>query len=231
MFAFAKKLFQHQTDHYPVLQAIQEDTTGVHSPDILLLEQKLYHLVFLYCDRQYKHPREMKDVDHLWTAETQRPYLLWKHDLGKLSYPIATKALFKHRRIPVLPIRGEIVKMSTAQLVELDREKRNRVQFNRVRVPLTVTVELVKDTQTRIEEGLYSPGPYLRGDKQKQRIQYNGEAWMYVGHSPYWLELIDGGFNGIREATSCLPNKVKAERGDFTNEGKYYHFPPTEYPS
>lgn len=220
MFNAVKKLFQVQsTVDYSTVQDVQQNRTLVHTPDIMPLEQNEHHLMFIYCDRQTNHPGAVPG-EHLWDAFTDKTYLFWKHDLGKLSYPIALNHLPEFKRLHKLPIRGEVVKMRTSEVVKLDQVKSNRVQFRRVRVPLKVHVHSMVETKERCRLEEMHGIPHVSGDKYPIPCYYEVEAWMYVGVAKYWTPLIDDGY--IFPTGQIIEPKNK-------KNAKYYFFPSTSY--
>lgn len=227
MFAAVRKIFSQQTNgnSYRVQNMIDNERTGVYSPDVLLLEQKANHLVFLYCDRQTNHPRSVDEADHVWWGQTEREFLLWKHELGKLSYPIVTNWMPEFKRLPHLPVRGEVVRMRTHRLLELDRERDNPVKFKRVRVNVDVPHHQMTYTKDRSSMERLHRTPYIKGDFYPLPVTTRVEAWMYVGVAKYWREQLDGLFS---QGKPFLPNKIK-RLNEFTNEGGYYFFPPNSY--
>lgn len=223
MFSALKKYWPPQVKEDGALEnVIANERTMIHTPDIMLLEQQAHHTVFLYCDRQMRHVRALDGAELLWEGFTKNQHLFWKHDVGQLSHPIATNAIPAFKRSPFLPVRGEVVKVSTQRLVQLDVEKENRVQYRRVKVFITVHLHKMVETMERSRMEAVHGTPFMRGDRYPIPVHYTVEAWMYIGVAKYWTPLLDGGYL-FKEGKIITPNKSKMD------ENRYYFFPPNGY--
>src|SRR6187549_3391864 len=71
MFAQLKKYLPSQIkEETHLVHLIEQDKTLEHTPDVMLLEQKADQIVFLYCDKQTRHPRPVEGMEMLWEGYT-----------------------------------------------------------------------------------------------------------------------------------------------------------------
>lgn len=206
-----------------IANIVANDHTRMYSPDAMVLQQQSHHPVFLYCDRQSTHPRAAVDTERLWDAYTVRRHTLWKHDLGKMSYPIALNSVPAYQRLPHLVIRGEVVNMRTEDLILLDEAKRNRVEFKRIKVPVQVKLHQMAETKERSRLEQIHRIPYQRGDHYPIPVNYTVEVWMYIGIASFWVNIIDNG-------AIFPPGQIITPNKSQLNENRYYLFPPNVYP-
>lgn len=210
-----------------------------YTPDVARLTQRQNWNVFLYCDLQHKMDDTHPLVgDHVWDGFTRDHYTMWKNDLGKLSYPV----IFKDDRLKAVEhnkVRGIVVRMRTQRLIDLDAGRLNGVQFQRIRVPITIPHYALMKVKDRPSHQRLHGGGYLRGDRQIIPCEHKVWAWMYVGKPDYWLDdlrkiltakiiradarrndehtlIFDG--KTVPSATRYLPNDE--------NKEPYYFFPP-----
>lgn len=232
-----RKLFTNQYDNVPI-QNIIRDGTPTHTTDVLRLQQRANWLVFLYCDMQHKHPRAIDQSDLVWEGFTKDHYTMWKNDLGKLSHPVLFDFDRRLSSVSHNKVRGEVVRMRTNRLIELDAERQNGVQFQRVRVQISVPhFALVPD---KGHTSILRKFEYQKGDYVKVPCEQLIWAWMYISKPDFWLEdlrkvsKIKVTTAGRRndEALLVLDNKVvsSAKRHLPNNENNepYYYFAPTE---
>jgi len=218
MISALKRLFAPQSSTVVPMPSIVYGAVSETTPDILLLEQKANHLMFLYCDRQTTHSNSVL-ADHVWNGFTERRFMLWMRD--GLGLPIALSPIKEFRTVPSLPIRGEVVRMSTKELVELDQERGNGVQFKRVREKISIPHEQLTYTKDRSSMEQLHGKPYVRGDFYPLPCTTTIEAWMYVARNKHWADEIDGGYK-FKLAKVIHPNKSALH--DTSRD--YYHIPP-----
>lgn len=179
----------------------------VNTPDYSILQQCKYQLLFVYNEFQ-KGCREhegfmdfdAKPCGQAFTVDDH--FTVWKKNLGKESFPIALVGDRKasetwytsSRRLsngvnrayirvaPKARIKGEVYAVRPYQYLELDKYYENTVQFDRVRVKLVMPY-------TRIE------ADHKTFTIVKTHTSHIIRAWMYMGRSDYWSDLLDCGIN------------------------------------
>jgi gamma-glutamylcyclotransferase (GGCT)/AIG2-like uncharacterized protein YtfP len=181
--------------------------------DAWKLEQYIWQPVFIYDQLMRKHR-----MNHLLENHSQfqctaytwgSNWTLWKKRLGLGTFPIPL-------RIPMTGveqgrIKGEIYKVRSSRIIDLDEYKLNGVEFRRKKVDLLIPYR----RQQRI----------VNEDHNYETINTDlvahVEAWMYVGRYKYWQDFIDAGYN----FKTC---KIYEPHGSLLI-GKYYSFSNQEY--
>jgi AIG2-like family. len=189
-----------------------------HTPDLVKLEQRTQHLVFVYDQFQRKHYAN-KCLDNSkfeCIGFTLNLFQLWRKNLGKVSYPIALRGgdpdVPDFYGIQKLRIRGELWNVSTPELIELDNIKANGLHYVREKVRLLIP---------------YRRMVYRRGNLTAIETHTTAvRAWMYVGLPAFWVNQLDGGFafKPVRhfEANTPMVNGEALLK-------HYYQFTPLEY--
>lgn len=172
------------------------------TPDIARLQQRDWWLTFIYNEWQQGHRDFGKYLDQsqivAGAAFTERDFSLWKTRLGLHSYPIIFNTSFS--TVTKAPVKGQLYKVTPQQMIVLDNQMLNTVEFARVRMSLTIpytaldksVIEELKNIDPPLAMGRV--GPYIIDENRQFRIR----AWCYVGVPQYWarntsiIELVDG---------------------------------------
>lgn len=193
-----------------------------HTPDIAALEDSAFQLVFacddlMYAGKSYDLIREHSTNE--CRGFSQHKLNFYYHREAKMGVPVVGK---KSSANQPLRIKGEVHKVFSNRLVELDNRYRNGVCFHRVRVPILVPWrdhELIRNQST---DGRQLP-PVLAGIKHKLGPEqlHVLEAWMYVGKTSFWMDKLDNGF----ETPQVPIYEPKEDKPWLT---RYYKFPKDE---
>jgi gamma-glutamylcyclotransferase (GGCT)/AIG2-like uncharacterized protein YtfP len=157
--------------------------SGLFTPDMWRLQQKKNHHVFLYGDSMEGHHNHFKHVGnapYLGIAYTfNRDFIMWKKSVGDESFPFILRGVAS-TQVGKGRVKGELYDLTPRQVIQLDEYMLNTVQFNRVRLKVTVP-HIVRR---------------LVGDKVTQTLSVFPpiESWVYVGKTDYWEDLLDGGY-------------------------------------
>lgn len=176
----------------PSAAFIHESKPPANTPDLCLLQQQQYHWVF-DCNDQVQAPVSFAEVytDQRYHMviqqhEDRQPGLLFRQDLPK--------RMTARARVP-----GKLHIMSPTQMVELDKEKGNRVNSTRKLVRIII--------------------PKFFLDKFDKRLSYGiparAAAWVYHDEMDPWVEKLQFDFNLFRgrKDSAYLPAPViKDER-------------------
>jgi len=179
------------------------------TPDLWNMERRQLQLLFVYDEMMKGHHEHDLIREHsvgVATAYTEERFILWKKNLGKLSYPIPLAK--KYLSVPSAKIKGELYGVLPPQFKELDKHKLNGVHFIRVRVNVSVPYRRI--VKTREQQGT------VMLDEEVQRIR----AWMYIGVPSFWDDQIDSGYL-FSPVQSYSPNREWLD--------KYYYFSQKEY--
>lgn len=151
----------------------------------------------------------------MFNAFTVESFSMFKKKLGKLSYPIPLR--YKYRYEPFLPIRGELFLVETIQIPRIDQLKMNGIQFIRERVKIRVPYlqKIWLKDKSLMEKLLQIPlkSSYLILKREKFI-----KAWMYIGVTEFWINLIDGGYSFGEVKT------FSSKENSLFNNGKYFYF-------
>lgn len=198
-----------------------------NSPDAAVLMRYELQLLFVYdqmMDGMYEAGK-LAECMFGATAYTVADYVLWKKKLGLRSEAIAAAPKINHRWSFDTPakVQGQVYAVRPEKLIELDKEKNNMVEFQRIRVRLAIPyreIAWVKDRDAiAYLTGKTEPNSIIITDEKVCEIK----AWMYVG-TEYWDELFDGGF-------LFGPVKLYTPKSAVTNLGikQYSRFSQLEY--
>lgn len=229
----------------PTLQYLQSTPIQRHTPDIAYLNQREHQLVFIY-DGMQSHLPDYEKIEayakQCWPAFTEAPFSLWHkmEDDSVIPLPymqefkrVQTEREFEHFDAHA-PIRGQLMRMRTSRLIKLDEDKYNGVQFNRVKVDLSVPYQVFLNTRDRdgiryllnktdkIQHGYRPPTHHHENDESFVIFtRYSqAKAWMYLGQPNYWHDKLDGGF-AFKRVQRFKPNNKLLN--------PYYHFTIQEY--
>lgn len=194
MFGLFKRKLNVPQDYTVPSQMELEDfyENGRYTPDLPLLAENLTHNIFIYGRQMLEHPGHKIINEHsvrLMKAFTSEKYQCWQTILGEFSYPIAIDApspdviipWAEHRGSPLAQIEGELHTIFTSGLIKLDKDMFNTIEFERVKVRLTIPYRPVVWTK---ESGTtHGPRKFARTT-----------AFMYIGRQTYWDKILDGGF-------------------------------------
>ena len=208
--------------------AQQAKEKNKNTPDVALLERKLFNRVFVFDDMMKGHPGHDKFIrEHsafLATGFTAECMTLWKKKLGKLSFPVALPDTF--HTTPSVPIKGELYALETSQILELDKERENGVQFIRKRINIVLPYRhlLFNKDRPQVYKGTRSEDSRELYDNIKNQLtaelRVNVTAWAYVGVSDYWSPQLDAGY--LFSPVKCFAPEQKPEQ-------KYYYYSQLEY--
>lgn len=211
MFGWFKKKVQPQPIPGTVPNLVNKwKDRRLYTPDFYELERYDGHCVFVVDDLQEGMAKNylLEGAVKLYEGFTQSNHVMFKHDLGRLSYPIPFEENpFKKLPMPERPIRGTVYRISPDKFLELDRDKMNTVQFFRKRVQIVVPYSRIwfkekKDLaaflnlqpenqetfehRAKIKEGVL---PQARTLNRYGMMRY--WPWMYYGEVSYWKDLLN----------------------------------------
>lgn len=193
---------------------------NAHTPDLQALSRKKSHRVFLYgesmCSISGAHTIEEFGKRQA-TAFSVRKFELWKKKLGRSSFPFALEPHFK--TVQAQSLKGELWKMTTEGLLDLDFSLRNGVEFQRVRAMFSIPYREVVFLKNRLvtKEPGEEPSYQSIVTSNEPRVMHVS-AWVYVGVSSYWVPQVDGGY---------LTSPVSRFKSKRTGE-QYYFFTNAE---
>lgn len=225
---------EYQLSSIPSLQYLQSTPIQTHTPDIAYLNQREHQLVFICDGMQHRLPDHASIEAYtggVWPAFTEAPFSLWHRREDDNVIPLPYMNEFKRL---TAPIKGQLIRMLTPRLIKLDEDKQNGIQFNRVRVDLSVPHRLSWPTRDRegirylfnkrdvVKHGYAPPTHHHENDESFVMVtRYSTvKAWMYLGVPNYWKDQLDGGF-AFKPVTRFTPNNKKLT--------PYYMFTIQEY--
>lgn len=198
------------------IDSVDEKTK--YTPDIWHLDRYTTIPLFVYGEEQSRHE---KNSDMLgWyvpktVAFTTENFTMWKHVLGKESYPIVMNNNLpfenynwfniRHGKLPMAKIRGEIYHVDQESIIELDNYRQNGLKFERV---LTQVIVPHRDPR-------YTGFLHLKDMK----------AYMYIGKESYWEDQI---LMGAKNPTPRF-RRVRSFENKRAYAKPYYYYTFTEY--
>lgn len=178
---------------------VKENLQGCeYTPDIAKLEQRKYHLLFVCDDCMRRHGRNeeflSEDTYRMAAFTSDDELSMWKKIAGTQSFPVPIKGYRwnelrsveekreQSTKISVMNlnatrtgrIKGELYKVSTKTLVNLDNHRLNGVQFERQRVKVIIPYR-------------YQSGHVGVDD---QEFVQTAKAFMYMGILDFWAPLL-----------------------------------------
>lgn len=180
-----------------------------YTPDNSKLEQYEFQLLFSPDETQRGYPKYslIEDSAFMCHAFTQKTFNYWQQRDGQLIPLEATAPAAVKYFPPSLRIKGELHAIRSYQFRELDRWKRNTVQYIRKRVKLLVPYrEVIKSPYWDLD-GRELP-KCLQGKvgATGPEMIHIVRAWMYVGNDKYWDELITPyNFHSVQHHESRRP--------------------------
>lgn len=193
------------------------------TPDIAMLEQSQYQLVFV-CDDLMRSGRNYKVIQdnsaYVARGFTRNGYNFYRKRTDGSPVVMSAKQVGDNRfDFSTLKIKGEIHSVeSTEGMIKLDTHYQNGVQYRRKRIQI-----LYPTSQHGVIENLDTTGKPLPHTLQGKKHFLLPErvdpiwCWMYIGTSTYWKDLLDGGFAFERVRIS----EPKDEKNWLI---KYYHW-------
>lgn len=149
-----------------------------YTPDASILTQYPLIPVFMYGTTMEKYPEAdlVSQFNGMPTlvAFTYGSFSCMKKKLGSLSFPIAMEpkpAVFSFS--PPQTVKGQLFFLPPEAFYTLDKRFRNGVQFTRKLVSICA---------------------FNRSDKKLDPVEYEFEAFMYVGNPEYWDDQFDMGY-------------------------------------
>lgn len=196
-----------------------------YTPDMAILEQHKYQLVFIYDEMMLGHPEYdiiKEGSAFAYNAFTAVPYTMFKEKGGK-----DTRALIiedPYHNILQRRVSGELHYVEPKQFLKLDEYKENGVQFIRRRETVDVYYSQIKvappypvgqkPQEYRQVYGIDKPKPQLVPVKTSLR------AWVYVAVTDFWDKLLDAGYL-YSPVNIHVPNRKEI--------GEYYKFTLKDY--
>lgn len=147
------------------------------TPDASLLTQYEIIPVFLYGTLMEGYPEaglvtQFNNMSTL-TAFTYGNFSCWKKKLGKLSFPIAMEPTpSPYSLAPANTVKGQLFFLFPEAFYELDKRFRNGLQFTRKLVPICA----------------------FNREQRRPMVEYEFEAFMYIGNPEYWENQFDAGY-------------------------------------
>lgn len=181
-----------------------------YTPDLGWLEQWQFQLLFCPDETQKSHPEYKLIKDHsafLANCYTQKKYDFWEQRVGdtRMGIPLPPSDFTSGKLFPhSLKIKGELHAVRPSAFLGIDEYRQNTEMFTRKRVNVLLPNRpvLTRNVSTR-ETGKELPRA-LQGRKimlGTERV-YVLRAWMYIGNSSYWDDLLDAGWSGFKPVKS-----------------------------
>lgn len=185
------------------------------TPDNALLEQADWQIFFIHDDMKEgmrNHAKIKSFGVKLLEGTTQEGFTFYIHkfadDGSSLDIPVAVTRQTTDKIIPWADqkgapsahIRGDVYRIRSSHVKELDKFRENGVQFLRRRVKIRVDYRdrvAFKDRGTIVNFAKDYLNHHVSRAVVTSPIEKTEfiEAWMYVGPSEYWEEQIDAGLN------------------------------------
>jgi hypothetical protein len=191
-------------------------TNNRFTPDIAILEQSQFQLVFVCDDLMHagKNYSLLEDCSaNVARAFTMRPYNFYRKNTDGTPVVMNPTGLME---TGCYKIKGEIHAILSSEMPRLDRHYQNGVQFKRYRTKLLYPT---RATGTIRNEGEMGRAYSIIGPKRfllPERVDIL-EAWMYIGLRSYWDALLDGGF-AFERVRLVEPERIRNWLP------KYYHW-------
>lgn len=190
-FARKQKLSEHVQDI-----SLTAQQRNMFTPDIALLEQHNFHLLFVF-DRMLPGFDEFSKLleEHsvrAATGFTNEQFVMYKSMLGLHTYPLIQRK--DYIRDPIARIKGELYYVAQQQFRELDKVRKNTVEFNRELIDILVPFSRVRKLPSWKEGGrstveyqeIYgSPHPSVTEQHMKTI-----KAFAYIANDDYWNDYI-----------------------------------------
>lgn len=222
-----------------------------YTPDYPELERKEWHWFFSCDETQTGHHQEilLKNAEKSeYEGFTQDKLMMLNNNLGILSHPLIFQDDLGYQKPPkLLPIKGELYKVTPAQLAELDKYRQNTVFCFRRQVSIAVPysqlfakdrVDLERMFKGRAREVILPEEKGRKAIRNGRVIQSNLMtlpgirrvwAWLYISDKYYWEDLIDRSSKNpsVQSFTNANPKALIKEYYRFTDY-EYQSKPPWE---
>lgn len=180
------------------------------TPDVNLLMQKQFQLLFVYNEMQQKHPSF--DVIEEYTvplcvAFTKDSYVMYKRKLGEESWAVALDESFFQAQKGL--IKGELHCLKSERLIDLDTLYNNGVRFERRKVTVRVP---------HMHFGRKGDGGFALYKVTEIR------CWAYIGIQEHWHKMMGEETEGF-----FLYERVRTFEPKNPDLTTYYHFSKLEY--
>lgn len=131
-----------------------------HTPDYATIQLRKSWLVFIADEMMTGQRHNLlvnnEDTQRLCTGYTVPNFVMFKHSIGKHTYPVIMHEMEKQGSAFLLqeplPVKGEVYAVRPSQLVQLDIHKQNGVLFQRERVRIDIPY---REVHTYLRESLY----------------------------------------------------------------------------
>lgn len=239
MWPFRKQKKEFLIERPMAVPSVLEDLDGQrrYTPDLARLEMIEHHHLFVIGEMQAGHHQSDMIADDERTgveAFSQRDFHFLMNDLGVMSHPLLFPSEIPSTlwKLPLLPVKGEIVKIKPRRFLELDKYYHNTVRF--VRLPIMIVIPLssatFKDREVAqkafgktIKARPTADGKTIRrmaGDLPMQtatvhRKVYRMWAQTYFAPPSYWYELLSD-YNNPPVKTFHNPNGIVKNYSRFT---------------
>ena len=192
-----------------------------HTPDAAILEESEFQLLFIcgtMMHNRAEYSKIEKNSEFLWRAFTYENFSFFCRTLPK-DTPLPIPLSVDTPLAPRVKIFGEVHKIKSEFIKELDILMANRVQFQRQKVKVMIPGRWRVNEENHDVSGKALPKVLLgkKGLIAPETIHLRN-MWMYVGIPGYWEPLLDGGYF-FQKVTTKLPYRSKTWLGD-----KYYLF-------
>lgn len=187
-----------------------------YTPDTWRLCSREFQRLFVYDNYMKGHTehQNMLDVRGEYQAigyMHETDLSLWKKQLGRASFPVALIGA----EVPYSPVKGELYKVPTDFIFELDKLRENGLQFQRVRTKIRVPQREVVWLKERVElhprikgnaELAYAQNlePELHSTITVEAVDKHIDAWVYIGMPDYWYDQLKSSLISITEGNRTV---------------------------
>lgn len=169
------------------------ERAAIHTPDIVEVESKPLHNVFIYneCkDNHAKHNIIGPEAIYLYTSFTMHKYSTWMKKQGEDTKIVALEKDFPYEKLDEVGnwhkesrrfrIKGELYSVRPKLIFALDNYHKNGVEYIRKRIPILIPYRYIERIGGEVKISEYR---VLKKD-----------AWIYIGITEHWEDQLDGGF-------------------------------------
>lgn len=173
-----------------------------YTPDLPQLERQEWWWLFV-CNEMQRghHAHELVQNCHRYELDvfTQPKYLMLQNMLGIFTHPLVFQTDLQYKNVDLLPIKGELYRVSAVQFCTIDKYMLNGVSSLRRQIPVVVPFEKlwVKDRAV-LEKALgKETKPNKITGKSTSTITSNilnrfgvirAEAWIYFADEYHWVD-------------------------------------------
>lgn len=199
------RLFRKDQDFSPKV-SLDLPKVPRYTPDLGWLEQFEFQLLFCPDETQRNQPEYQKiasDSAFVANVYTEKEYDYWEQRVGHMRMGIPLPAT--HFTVGTLfprscRIKGELHAVRPKAFMALDDYKENTCIFTRKRVDVLLPCRPLLNRNVSLRERHKELPLALQGEKimlGTERIE-RLRAWMYVGNTGYWNDLLDAGWSGFK---------------------------------